>query len=265
MPDEEEFEYGDYDLEEDVEITPASEALPYPEVDVQDDESDDESKRLGFTSVVGSTPAEAIAEARYGVLHGIWYGIGQCLKTVRGWYDVNSRYPTAASGWANAEFKHPREDGRDCPRGAPVWWTGGSRGAGHVAISVGGGVCISTDWKRAGRADYANINEITSRWGLDFKGYTNDVNGITVWKPAPVKETVHLSNLKAGKRHEDVKKVKRVLRKKGYKGFLVTSNKYGKGIQRAYSKYQRRLGYSGADANGIPGRTSLRKLGFRVL
>lgn len=261
MP-EEEFEYGDYDLEEDVTPVPASEALPYPEVEAQDDEP--EEGKLSFTSTTGSTPAEAIAEARAGVLRGTFWGIGQCLRTVRQYYDVNSRYPTASSGWANAEFKHPRSDGRDCPRGAPVWWTGGSSGAGHVAIATGGGMCISTDWARVGRADYASINDITNVWGLDFKGYTNDINGVFVWKPAPSKDSVALSHLKPGERHADVLKVKKALHHKGYKGFILNSNKYGPGIKKAYAKYQNRLGYHGPDANGIPGKNSLEKLGFKV-
>ena len=267
MPDEyEDFENGDYELVEDVEVTPATEALPFPEVDSNDDEAsaDPEAHAVGFTSVTGSTPGEAIAEARAGVLRGTFWGVGQCLKTVRQYYDVNSQYPTAASGWVNADYKHPRSDGRDCPRGAPVWWTGGSSGAGHVAISTGGGVCISTDWKRSGRADYANINDITNTWGLDFKGYTNDINSVFVWKPVPPKDTVALHNLKPGDRHADVLKVKRVLHHKGYRGFLVNSNKYGRGVKKAYAKYQTRLGYKGSDANGVPGRNSLEKLGFKV-
>jgi len=262
-----EIDYGDdYEAPEGVVAVPTSEALPYPDVETHDDTTEDEAGRaVGFTSITGSTPAEAIEEARLGVIRGTFWGVGQCLKTVRGYYDVGSKYGTAASSWFAADHKHFSNDGRDAPRGAPVWWTGGTSGAGHVAISVGGGLCISTDWKRSGRADYAAINDITSFWGLDYKGWTREVNDVVVWRPRQPRDTVRLHNLRPGERNADVLKVKKALHRKGYRGFLVNSNKYGMGIKRAYAKYQRRLGYSGVNANGIPGTNSLRKLGFRVL
>jgi murein L,D-transpeptidase YcbB/YkuD len=73
-----------------------------------------------------------------------------------------------------------------------------------------------------------------------------------------------LSNLRPGKRNADVLELKKRLKEKGYSGFLVKSNKYGSGIKRAYAKYQHRLGYSGAAADGVPGELTLKKLGFRV-
>lgn len=265
MP-EEDFEYGDYDLEEEVKVVGVEDALPYPDVEIQDDgEEVPQDKVLGFTNIFGRTPAEAIAIARSWCLSRRFVGVGQCLRTVRQYYAVPSKYGTAAASWFAADHKHFASDGRDVPRGAPVYWTGGSRGAGHVAISVGGGVCLSTDWKEPGRIDYANINDITSHWNIDFKGWSREVNDVVVWRPEQPKITVRLSNLKPGKRNQDVLQVKQALHKKGYTGFLVKSNKWGKGVTRAYAKFQRRLGYSGADANGIPGRISLQKLGFRVL
>lgn len=265
MPNED-FDYGDYDLEEDVKPVEATEALPFPDVDVNDDEDDTtQDKVLGFTNIFGRTPAEAIAIARSWFLSGRWCGIGMCLKTVRQYYGVPSGIPTAAASYYKSAHKRGVRSGREVPRGVPVYWTGGSRGAGHIAISVGGGLCLSTDWKRAGKVDYARIDDITSHWGLDFRGYTWEVNGRQVWAPAKPKPTVKLSNLRRGKRNHDVVEVKTALRKKGYRGFRVKSNKWGGGIERAYAKYQRRLGYSGRDANGIPGRVSLERLGFRVV
>lgn len=266
---ETEFEYGDYDLPEDVTPVPASEALPYYDTEQQDN-LEPEAKIDGvaaFTSVVGVTPEQAVDTANRWRKERLYFGVGQCLRTVRQFYKVPSKYWSAAASWQAADHKHYTNDGRDCPRGTPVWWTGGSRGAGHVAISCGGGVCITTDWKEPGRLSYARIDDITSQWGLDFKGYTREVNDVVVWRPKPPRlpgDVVRLSNLKRGKRNDDVLKVKKRLRQKGYRGFLVTSRKYGGGIQKAYAKYQRRLGYSGSDANGIPGTTSLKKLGFVV-
>ena len=219
-----------------------------------------------FTSSVGVKPKEAIATARDWSRSRKWVGVGLCLATVRQYYGVGPGVPTAAASWAMSDHKRQVKSGTDCPRGVPVYWTGGSHGAGHIAISIGGGLCYSTDWKEAGRIDIARIDEITSRWGLDFKGFTWEVNGVQVWKPAPPKATVALENLKPGKSNADVLKVKKALKKKGYGKFIlnVKSKKYGRGAKIAYAKYQQRLGFNGKAADGVPGRLSLEKLGFRV-
>lgn len=80
----------------------------------------------------------------------------------------------------------------------------------------------------------------------------------------PSVTTVRLSRLQPGKRNRDVRRVKRRLDRRGF--FRGTDNNYfGKGLRKAYARWQEHLGYEGDDANGIPGRTSLEKLGFRVV
>lgn len=80
----------------------------------------------------------------------------------------------------------------------------------------------------------------------------------------PTVKTVRLSRLQPGKRNRDVVLLKKRLKRKGfYDG--GTGKYFGKALQNAYAEFQRSLGYSGADADGIPGRTTLRKLGFRVI
>jgi hypothetical protein len=48
-------------------------------------------------------------------------------------------------------------------------------------------------------------------------------------------------------------------------GYLATTyagdGSFGSTTVTAYGKWQRHLGYTGADANGVPGKTSLTKLG----
>jgi N-acetyl-anhydromuramyl-L-alanine amidase AmpD len=77
--------------------------------------------------------------------------------------------------------------------------------------------------------------------------------------------TVRLSRLQPGKRNRDVLRVKRRLEKRGFYKGKPDNNYFGKGLRSAYTKWQKHLGYDGTDANGIPGRTSLQKLGFRVV
>lgn len=60
---------------------------------------------------------------------------------------------------------------------------------------------------------------------------------------------------------KSVKRVQRALRNKGYR--VAVDGSFGSQTMRAYSRWQRRLGYSGIDANGLPGETSLTRLGRR--
>lgn len=80
----------------------------------------------------------------------------------------------------------------------------------------------------------------------------------------PTVKTVRLSRLKPGKRNVDTLLVKTALRKKGF--YDGPGGKFfGKSTRRAYAAWQCHLGYSGTDADGVPGRTTLKKLGFRVV
>ena len=269
LPEEEFVEYGDYDLahgDEEEEAVPADEALAYPDQDSQDDEDTGQEEARAFVAGLNvRTPEAAIDVARAWSKSGHYCGVGQCLATVRQYFGISSKYGTAAASWYAANHKYRVHSGYAVPRGVPVYWTGGSHGAGHIALSVGGGMCLSTDWKRSGRIDYARIDDITRAWHLNFQGYAAEINDVVVWKPATKLGVVSLSNLHLGRKNQDVHEVKQRLHKKGYRGFSLKSYRFGFGLKRAYAKYQRHLGYTGSGANGIPGRTSLKKLGFDVI
>lgn len=99
--------------------------------------------------------------------------------------------------------------------------------------------------------------------GIDMKHFRDQVRKALSAGPSVV--TVSLEKLQPGKRNSDVLAVKRRLRRRGYYTADNLSNYFGSGLQNAYARYQESLGYSGSDASGIPGRTSLQKLGFRVV
>lgn len=80
----------------------------------------------------------------------------------------------------------------------------------------------------------------------------------------PSVTTISLSRLKPGKRNKDVLLVKRRLARKGIAS-TDSTNFFGKELKNDYRAWQVRLGYKGKDADGIPGKTSLEKLGFRVV
>lgn len=60
--------------------------------------------------------------------------------------------------------------------------------------------------------------------------------------------------------NDSVRLVQSALRAKGIS--TAVDGWYGNGTTSAYSTWQRRLGYSGLNANGLPGPTSLTKLGY---
>jgi peptidoglycan hydrolase-like protein with peptidoglycan-binding domain len=58
-----------------------------------------------------------------------------------------------------------------------------------------------------------------------------------------------------------VKRVQRALRRRGIR--VAVDGNFGAQTMRGYAAWQRRLGYSGLDASGIPGETSLKRLAGR--
>lgn len=148
-----------------------------------------------------ATPEQAIAAARNQSEHGPridrWLGVGTftgwCLKAVRTCYGVdahdftpnNGRDPLAIEAFDDAAHKHPVGSTQtlSIPRGVPVFWRGGSTGAGHIAISAGDGFCWSTDILRPGFFDKVPVSLIAEKWGLTLVGWTEDLNGVRVWTP----------------------------------------------------------------------------------
>ncbi|GAA2192688.1 N-acetylmuramoyl-L-alanine amidase [Streptomyces bangladeshensis] len=93
-------------------------------------------------------------------------------------------------------------------------------------------------------------------------------------KPAPTPTTpvVDLSKLVAAAKadpaasgtpvtYSGVRTVEAALVDAGYLAKAYSDGHYGTATIQAYAKWQRHLGYTGADADGIPGRTSLTRLG----
>lgn len=118
------------------------------------------------------TPAEALAWAR---ARDRWAS-GMCLQFVRSCFGVPAVHPDASTAWAATQHRHTSTP----PAGVPVWWTGGRRGFGHVAISAGGGRIVSTDVPSSGRVGTTTIRALTSAWGHTYRGWSEDINGYRV-------------------------------------------------------------------------------------
>lgn len=121
--------------------------------------------------MTATSAGEAIANAnRY-----TSYEPGMCLKWVRTCWEVPSLAGDAQEAWDIARHKHPGD--RNPPDGAPVFWSGGSKGYGHVAIWRTADM-RSTDCKSTGQVAAAALSWVENTWNMRYLGWTEDLNGI---------------------------------------------------------------------------------------
>jgi hypothetical protein len=130
-------------------------------------------------SVVVNTPARSLARAKT-LSHGsaIWGGL--CLKFVRTSLNIPAHFPSAKAAWEGTSI-HSRHMRGVAPKGVPVFFKIGQFW--HVVLSAGNGYCWSTDIKRSGLPDLVPISLITKRWGAQYLGWTDTLNGYVIpWK-----------------------------------------------------------------------------------
>lgn len=208
------------------------------------------------------------------------YATRMCLQFVRLAFGLAARYPDAATAWREAKYRHAGD--KNPPAGVPVFWTGTKNG--HVAMSLGGGLVRSTDVPAKGKVGNVSIATLTARWGMTYVGWAEDLNGVRVYtapkppapKPPAAQPTVNLNNLARAAKTDPPQKsstvcayaagtkvVEAALRAEGLlsKSYVDSKGHFGSETVKAYARWQRALGYTGKDANGIPGLTSLKALG----
>lgn len=220
--------------------------------------------RFGSNIRTGSA-AVAWARARRS-----WSPTGMCLVFSRSAFNVGSYYGSAAAAWRSAVHKHYGTP----PPGVPVFWTGGSHGYGHVAVSLGGGLVRTTDWPRAHVVSTARISDIHRAWGHTYAGWTEDVNRVRIYQPGGGRPTVDASKTAYAVHHSSKYSQGKLLKhavasEVGRGDMTLSSTALGAGFRTQYQLVQRKfLAAHGskvtkADADGIPGVSSLRWLGSR--
>ncbi len=110
------------------------------------------------------------------------------------------------------------------------------------------------------------------KWGGDYRSLVDEMH-VEIDKPYDFvklvagrlrrKGVVYLDKLQPGLRNLDVYIVKRELFVRGY-SVGTLNNYFSLALKTAYAEWQRALGYSGVDADGIPGPSSLEELGLTV-
>lgn len=202
--------------------------------------------------------------------HATYWGVGYCLKFSRNCAGAPAAAHDAITAWREADHRH--SSGGTPPRGAMVFWSGGSAGHGHIAVSDGGGYVWSTDILRPGKVDRVSLAYLGAKWGnLHLLGWAEDVNGIRISGLEPViadlVPTVHLANLKRGVTHADVRELQLALRRHGT-GSLNPSGAtghFGSETEAMTRAFQQKQGWSGSDADGVPGPKTCALLGLHVI
>lgn len=103
---------------------------------------------------------------------------GYCLQQCRIWAGIPAMYPDATTAWKNTNDRYPGN--KNPPRGSAVYWTGGSHGYGHIAISLGNGKVRSTDAGGSGKVATVDLGWVQSHWGLPYAGWAWDINEVTI-------------------------------------------------------------------------------------
>ena len=205
--------------------------------------------------------------------HHTWFSLGGDRGNPPAWHCRNANEVYAKVVASGRYFK------TEPPRGAVVLYRYGRYG--HACLSAGNGRIVTTD--PSGRPGGTGIESISypERWGAspNARIWTDQYNGVRF--PVTVMPTVSLTRVRAASLTDpkkpagtsvavpEVTRVEKALSKEGLLLSEHVDGHYGTKTIEAYKKWQRKLGYTGDDADGLPGNTSLsalgKKYGFKVV
>lgn len=216
-------------------------------------------------------PYAAVAYAKSQADNRVWWRVGLCLKFTRTCFNVAAMQNASPAGgyallaWERAKHRHGVGVKRP-PAGVPVFFDDLGR-YGHIAVSAGGGYCYTTDYPTLNRVTKVPITSIERGWGCRYIGWTEDINGVRVWRPPllDLSDVAKCARTEPGRptlsQHPaQVKALARALRREGLLSAVNVTGHFSLAKKRAYASWQKRLGYTGAAANGVPGDKSLRAL-----
>jgi hypothetical protein len=202
-----------------------------------------------------------------------------CKAFVRGevFNVVPSTSGTAIECWREAQHKHVTQDPESIPAFVPVFMDT-SAAAEHVLVTVGRDtaghrLAVTTDGGPGHTIALVRLATLAASWG-PILGWSEDFDGQRVWTPPaplPVVELEHIIDTvrrQHGEYRAEGRIVERALAAEGLLDQKWVDGWMGARTRTAYAAWQKRLGYTGASANGVPGRDSLTRLGhahgFRV-
>ena len=131
------------------------------------------------------TKAIAWAKAQASDPTRSWHNL--CLMFTRSCFGVAAREPNAKRAWETAKRRHATTNAATIPAGVPVFWRTRTVNW-HIAISIGGGYCYSSDIGGRGKIGKIGIDALSRAWGATLLGWSEDLNGFRVYtKPAAKK------------------------------------------------------------------------------
>jgi hypothetical protein len=108
------------------------------------------------------TPQEAVAAMQLLHTDNVNVGVGECLHTCRTAWGLPGGSPSAAAQWESIPASHKHSG--PAPLGAPIFWTGGSEGFGHIALSNGKGSVWSTDLPVNAHVGLVSVDQVIRSW-----------------------------------------------------------------------------------------------------
>lgn len=112
---------------------------------------------------------------------------GWCLQYVRETFDIKQGvYPTATSGWENAEHKHKDQDFPDA--WVPLWFAMEGVPAGHVVLrSPGGKIWSTTNAGQYTPRQHPSLDDLMGVYeraglSLTYRGWTEDIEAVRIWE-----------------------------------------------------------------------------------
>ena len=97
----------------------------------------------------------------------------------------------AMDGWQSEPTRARHVGDRNPPRGVPVAFSGGSKGYGHRAVSLGNGKIRSTDMTatgyKPGVVGTTSIAQIERSMGVRYLGWSETITGQPIPLPEPAK------------------------------------------------------------------------------
>lgn len=220
------------------------------------------------------TPGQAVAAAK----NVSYYSpSGMCQQFTRVCFGIGGGFGSARAAWQGAKKRHYVSRGSQIPAGVPVYWLGGSSGYGHAAVSLGNGLCRSTDWPRSRQVGTARIDDISRQWNQSLVGWAEDINGTPIPgipRPNDGEPNIHHKHVvravRSGRPILHGKRLKLAVAKEVGKGRMnLASPVLGSQFRAQYADLQvkflraKKRKITKSATNGMPGRESLIWLGKR--
>lgn len=145
---------------------------------------------IDYTEAVMAGSTLAVRNASAAVGKGAAY-TGMCEKFSRTCFGFPARYPSAKLAYEASAREGKITRSYDAPAGVPVFWnivSGVNAPYDHVAVSVGGGYCVSTSAGPGRTVAKVKIETLTKAWGMVYLGWGDVYHGKRVYT-WPTKET----------------------------------------------------------------------------